>query len=687
MADRSPRPGPDRRGQGTARPVPDTTLADAFAAQAAATPRATAVVFGDIRLDYAEVDARACRLARLLVERGAGPDRIVGVALPRSPELVVALLAVHKAGAAYLPLDVEYPAERLDLMVADAAPELVLSSRAVVAAVPRRRPVLVLDDPGALSALAAQPATGPGRGHLRPQHLAYVIYTSGSTGRPKGVAVSHRSIVNRLAWMQAEYGLTPADRVLQKTPSSFDVSVWELFWTLGHGATLVVAAPGGHRDPAYLAEAVRRQAITTMHFVPSQLQGFLAEPTAPACTSLRRVVCSGEALPAELRDRFHRVLGPGPELHNLYGPTEAAVDVTAWPCGRDDVGPVPIGRPVWNTGLRVLDERLRPVGAGATGELYLTGVQLARGYLNRPGLTAERFVPDVAGPPGARMYRTGDLARWRGDGALEYLGRVDHQVKVRGFRVELGEIEAALSACPGVAQAVVLAHGEGSADRRLVGYVVADRGARVSADDLRSRLADRLPEFMVPAAFLFVEAMPLSANGKLDRSALPAPDFAALATEGAPRTAAEDLLCRLFAAVLGLPRVGVDDSFFTLGGDSVRATLLAGQARRAGLDCTTTDVFERPTPAELAAVATRTAPAGVAAGVGATVGHAAGAPATPHVPPGAEEVLALAPLQEGLLFHAGALAGGGDAYVVQLLVDVEGPVDGRALSEIGRAHV
>ncbi|MBW3651026.1 MAG: amino acid adenylation domain-containing protein, partial [Actinobacteria bacterium] len=646
-----------------------------FAAQAGTTPHATAVAYEDRRLSYAELDGRARRLARLLVERGVGPDRIVGVAMPRSVDLVVALLAVHKAGAAYLPLDIDYPTERLALMVADAAPELVLTSAAVAGAVPDLRPLLVVDGADALAA-PDQPEAPRGATRPRPDDLAYLIYTSGSTGRPKGVAVSHRSIVNRLAWMQAEYGLTVGDRVLQKTPSSFDVSVWEFFWTLGQGATLVVAAPGGHRDPAYLAGLVRREGVTTMHFVPSQLQGFLAEPTASDCTSLRRVFCSGEALPAELRDRFHRVLGPGTELHNLYGPTEAAVDVTAWPCGPHDVGPVPIGRPVWNTGLRVLDDRLRPVGPGCTGELYLAGVQLARGYLNRPAMTAERFVADVAGGAGTRMYRTGDLARWRDDGALEYLGRVDQQVKVRGFRVELGEVEAALSACRGVAQAAVIAHGEASAERRLVAYVVAHPAGEARAEDLREELANRLPEFMVPGAFLFLETMPLSANGKLDRRALPAPDFAAQATAGDPRSPAEEVLCRLFAEVLALPRVGVDDSFFALGGDSVRAMLLAGRARRAGLDCTTTDVFECPTPAGLAAVAGRGGEAGAPAGDL----PAAVPPAGTAGMRGAEEVLPLGPLQEGLLFHAGVCAQGGDAYVVQLLVDVGGAVDGEALS-------
>ncbi|MBW3650621.1 MAG: amino acid adenylation domain-containing protein, partial [Actinobacteria bacterium] len=456
------------------QPLPDTTLPALFAEQAALTPEATAVVFEGRRLSYAALDARAARLAVLLAERGAGRDGIVAVALPRSLELVVALLAVHKAGAAYLPLDTDYPPERLSFMVGDAGPALAVTNQAVARCLPDALPSLLMDTSETVQALAGGSIAAGNQIAPEPEQLAYVIYTSGSTGRPKGVAVSHRSIVNRLLWMQSEYGLAGDDRVLQKTPSSFDVSVWEFFWTLNAGATLVVAKPGGHRDPAYLAGLIQRERVTTLHFVPSMLHAFLAEPTAARCRSLRRVICSGEALPAALRDRFYRTFGTsGPELHNLYGPTEAAVDVTSWACSPDDVGGVPIGRPVWNTGLRVLDHRLRPLEPGRTGELYLAGVQLARGYLNRPGLTAERFVADPFGSPGSRMYRTGDLARGRDDGALEYLGRIDDQVKIRGFRVELGEIEAALGSCPGVRQAAVVADGNGAGEVRLVGYVVA----------------------------------------------------------------------------------------------------------------------------------------------------------------------------------------------------------------------
>ncbi|PLW73349.1 non-ribosomal peptide synthetase, partial [Streptomyces sp. DJ] len=333
-------------------------------------------------------------------------------------------------------------------------------------------PVVEPGDPALRRELeAAHPACDPPRA-LTPHHPAYVIYTSGSTGRPKGVVVPHGAIDNRLRWMQAEYGLAGDDRVLQKTPSGFDVSVWEFFWPLREGATLVLARPDGHRDPAHLARTVREQAVTTVHFVPSMLQLFLAEPAAAGCTGLRRVFCSGEALPPETVGRFHEVLGGKVPLHNLYGPTEAAVDVTHQPCPPDgphrDGGPVPIGRPVWNTRLYVLDAALQPVPEGVTGELYLAGHQLATGYLGRPALTASRFVADPFGPPGSRMYRTGDLARWRPDGAVEYLGRTDHQVKLRGLRIELGEIEAALARDPAVAAAAVLVREDRPGDRRLV---------------------------------------------------------------------------------------------------------------------------------------------------------------------------------------------------------------------------
>ncbi|MEU4353676.1 amino acid adenylation domain-containing protein [Streptomyces virginiae] len=585
---------------GAAHPVPTTTLTALLVEQAARTPHADAVVFEDSALTYAELEARAGKLAARLTALGAGPGRVVAVALPRSTELVVALNAVLRAGAAYLPLDPDYPADRLAFMLGDAAPAALVTDPATLARLPEDPGVPVvlpedLDPAAEGSAVAVRPAG--------PSDPAYVIYTSGSTGRPKGVVVPHSAIVNRLLWTQAEYGLTPADRVLQKTPSSFDVSVWEFFWPLITGATLVVARPQGHLDPQYLARLIRDQHVTTTHFVPSMLRAFLAEPEAAACTGLTRVLCSGEALAPELVGGFHRLYGGAVELHNLYGPTEAAVDVTARACLPDDAerDSVPIGRPVWNTAAYVLDTGLRPVPAGVPGELYLAGPQLALGYLGRPGLTAERFTADPYGPAGSRMYRTGDLAQVGTDGVVEYLGRTDDQVKIRGFRIEPGEIEAALTALDTVREAAVVARRDLGADGDpvLVAYVV---GASAVPAELRTALAASLPEHYVPAAFVVLDALPLTPSGKLDRRALPAPDLGTAAGTGRqPRTPAEEILCALFCEVLGVAEVGIDDDFFDLGGHSLLATRLASRVRATlGTDLPLRSVFDAPTVAGLA---------------------------------------------------------------------------------------
>ncbi|MGP8298318.1 amino acid adenylation domain-containing protein [Streptomyces inhibens] len=596
----------------TTADVPDTTLPELFEAQVARTPDGTALVFEGTALSYGELNARANQLAHRLIGEGVGPESPVAVLMERSTELVVALLAVLKAGAAYLPLDPGHPEDRLAYMLADARPVCLLTKRSAAgAAAGSPVPCVVLDDPETSADLAARSDADPvdaadRRAPLDPEHAAYVIYTSGSTGRPKGVVVPHRGIVNRLAWMQDRYGLTADDRVLQKTPSSFDVSVWEFFWPLLEGATLVVARPDGHKDPAYLAEVIRAERVTTVHFVPSMLQVFLQAPDAAGCGSaLRRVFCSGEALPEEVRAAYARVLDA--PLHNLYGPTEASVDVTSWECrdeGQDSGASVPIGGPIWNTRVYVLDDALRPVPAGVAGELYLAGANLARGYLHRPGLTAERFVADPYGPADARMYRTGDLVRWRADGALSFLGRVDDQVKIRGFRIELGEVEAVLAALPGVAQAAVVVREDVPGDKRLVAYVVPEPGAGADAGRLKVLAGERLPEYMVPVAVVALEALPLTPNGKLDRRALPAPDFAATSSSREPRTPRERLLCTVFAEVLGLDDVGVDDSFFELGGDSILSIQLVSRARRAGFGITAGDVFRARTVEALAEIAT-----------------------------------------------------------------------------------
>ncbi|MEU9999822.1 amino acid adenylation domain-containing protein [Streptomyces sp. NPDC050848] len=737
----------------TTHPLPDAgaTLASLFAAQVARTPGAPAVVFEGTTLSYAELDRRAEALARRLRARGAGPERFVAVAVPRSAELMVALLGVHKAGAAYLPVDLDYPADRVAFMLADSGARTVVTTADAAGrlpGVPDLEHVLVDRDEEAPDTEAPVAEAV----HALPDHPAYLIYTSGSTGRPKGVAVTHRAIVNRLAWMQDAYGLRPDDRVLQKTPSSFDVSVWEFFWALIEGATVVLARPDGHRDPAYLAELIRTERITTLHFVPSMLAAYVqvmeAAPGAPAwAESLRRVFCSGEALTGPDARRWSELTarrGEGPvPLHNLYGPTEAAVDVTYFPYEGGGELAVPIGRPVWNTRLYVLDSFLRPVPDGVPGELYLAGVQLARGYHDRHGLTAERFVADPFGEPGARMYRTGDLVSRRADGAVEYLGRTDRQVKVRGNRIELGEIEAALAALPGVARAAVIVR-----DGALLGYAVPAPGAAPDAEALLGALAEALPAAMVPTAVTTLDALPLSPSGKLDQNALPSPSVAPRAGGRPPRDERERALCEIFTDVLGLPGIGADDDFFMLGGDSLSSISVATRARERGLTISPRDVFEHRTPAALAATAAQVpdepaaeaapeapttgvtvsaADAGQAAAAlqamlaaqaqsGAAVDPAlqallaqltAGAPAEPEAPAplgGLEltpeeterveaaagfpvaDVWPLSPLQEGMYFHATYDTGDAlDVYLSQENLDFDRRLDADRLRAACRA--
>ncbi|WP_265569111.1 non-ribosomal peptide synthetase [Streptomyces hygroscopicus] len=586
----------------TAVEVEASTLPGLFEAQVVRTPDAVAVVFEGVEVSYAELDARANRLARLLVGRGVGPESVVGVALERGVEMVVALLAVVKAGGAYLPIDPGLPADRVTYMVETAGADVVVSSLEAAGVVPAGVGRVDVDSDAVDEELAGLSGASPGV-EVLPAHPAYVIFTSGSTGRPKGVAVSHEGIVNRLAWMQQRFELSGADRVVQKTPFGFDVSVWEFFWPLSVGAALVVARPEGHRDPAYLAALVREQRVTTAHFVPSMLEAFLADPAAADCAHvLRRVVCSGEALTASVRDRFFVAL-PGVELHNLYGPTEASVDVTAWRCEPGvEGGAVPIGGPVANTQVFVLDGGLRPVPVGVAGELYLAGVQLARGYAARPGLTAERFVASPYGT-GERLYRTGDVARWNANGAVEFLGRADEQVKIRGFRIEPGEVQAVIVGHPQVAQAAVVAREDIPGDLRLVAYVVPEPDGG-DVGELTAAIAEftsnRLPAHMVPSAVVVLDGLPVSVNGKLDRKALPAPEYRSGAGR-APADAREEILCTLFADVLGLEDVGVDDDFFALGGHSLLAVRLISRIRAAlGIEAPLQALVQAPTVAGLA---------------------------------------------------------------------------------------
>jgi amino acid adenylation domain-containing protein len=574
----------------------DAPLHRLVEAQAARTPDAVAVVFGDEAVCYRDLDERANRLAHHLRELGVGPEVRVGVCLERSVGMVVALLGVLKAGGAYVPVDPTHPAERIAYVLADADVPVLLTQERLAASLPEHRGATVRLDAD-WPTIAAGPSGSP-EVEVSSDEVAYVIYTSGSTGRPKGAMNAHRGVVNRLLWMQAEYGLSPADVVLQKTPFSFDVSVWEFFWPLIVGARLVVARPEGHRDPTYLSRTISEQGVTTLHFVPSMLRAFLEHGDACACRSVRRVVASGEALPAELVGRFFSEL-PHAELHNLYGPTETAVDVTYWRCVSDDARhTVPIGRPVANTRIRVLDRCGEPAPIGVPGELHIGGVQVGRGYLGRPSLTAEKFVPDpFPAVPGARLYRSGDLARWRADGVLEYLGRTDDQVKVRGFRIEPGEIEAVLVMHPAVHEAVVVHRQDAPGDPRLVAYFVAD-GAAPPAGELRALARDHLPEHMVPSAFVQLDAIPLSPNGKIDRRALPAPDRRAgtAAAYVAPRSEMEEALAAIWSEVLGVERVGVHDHFFDLGGYSLLAVRVGSRVQETfGVDLPLQTLFEAPT--------------------------------------------------------------------------------------------
>ncbi len=570
----------------TAHALPQTTLVELLQQGMDRDPQAPALVFGDAALDHATLEARSFALAAQLRAMGFGPGSVVAVALPRSLELVIALVAVLRAGAAYLPLDLAHPDERLARILASAQPACVLAA----ADVSKRMAGVPVLAPKQWTALSfAAPWADPA-----PSDAAYVIYTSGSTGEPKGVVIEHRAIVNRLLWMREHYGIRADDRVLQKTPATFDVSVWEFFLPLLCGATLVIAGPDAHRDPTELARLIQAHRITTAHFVPSMLDAFLSAPASEGL-QLRRVFTSGEALDASLRDRFHGRVHA--ELHNLYGPTEAAVDVSYWPASAQDrARPVPIGFPVWNTRLYV-DARMQPLPVGVAGDLYLGGVQLARGYLGRDDLTAERFLADPF-LPGERIYRTGDVARWRSDGAVEYLGRSDHQVKLRGLRIELGEIEAALRELPGMERVEVLLRQDAPGDARLVAYVPS---ALADASVLRSHLATRVPDYMVPAAFVAVDHWPVTANGKLDRNALPKPpqnEIAGLA----PRTPLEQELAVLFAQALGRESpVAVDADFFNLGGDSLSAVhLLLAIEQRWRCDLGLGALFAQPTVAALA---------------------------------------------------------------------------------------
>ncbi|MFC4080505.1 non-ribosomal peptide synthetase [Amycolatopsis samaneae] len=665
----------------TDAPRPALLVPESFAARAARTPDALAVLHGDgTRLTYAELNARANRLARLLVRHGVGPETPVAVCLGRSAELVVALLAVLKAGGAYLPIDPAHPAERVGYQFDDARPGLVLTSLAT-GVVERGPDRIVLDDPRVTAELAALDdsdlTTAERHGILLPDHPAYVIYTSGSTGRPKGVVVPHGAMANFVAAMGERFPLGAGDRLLAVTTVSFDIHVLELYVPLLAGAGVVLAEDAAVRDPAAVAELIDRFGVTTMQATPALWQALLT--ACPEAARGLRPLVGGEALPGALAVRMAEASGRA--VTNLYGPTEATVWATAAELDGHGTGRVPIGGPIANTRAYVLDGTMRPVPPGATGELYLAGVQLARGYLGRPGATAERFVASPFGDDGERLYRTGDVVRWRADGELEFLGRADDQVKIRGFRIELGEVEAVLGGCAGVARVAVVVREDVPGDRRLIAYVVATGDDRAEA--VRLYAAERLPSYMVPSAVVPLDELPLTPNGKLDRGALPAPTFAAGAGR-LPASPREELFCAAFAQVLGLDEVGAGDDFFALGGHSLLAVSLVEYLRGRGTAVSVRALFEHATPAGLAAAAgpervvvpPNLIPSGaaeltpemltMAELTEAEIATVAGA-----VPGGAAniaDVYPLAPLQEGMFFHH--LMAGRDEADVYLLPTV-----------------
>jgi amino acid adenylation domain-containing protein/FkbM family methyltransferase len=652
-------------------------------AQARRTPQAVAVEFEGAQLSYAELDARANRLARYLRARGCGPDVLVAIGMERSLEMVVAQLGVLKAGAAFLPLDPSYPLDRLAYMLEDARPRMLLSQARLAPMWPAQpsRDSLALDTQwDEVEAYPSTPleATAEAPTELTPDHLAYVIYTSGSSGRPKGVMVHHRGIANHMSWLRARYPMDTSDILIQKTPFSFDASIWDFFSALICGARLLVAAPGRHFDADYLVDLILRGGATRLKLVPTLLRAMLDHPRFGQCTSLRQVFSGGEALPYELAQRFFQVL-PATELFNHYGPTETSVNVCYARCRPDDPGArAPIGWPIANTRFYIVDAAMRPVPVGAPGELLIGGVQVARGYLNRPDLTDERFVADPLDPAGGRVYRTGDLCRWLDDGSVEYLGRNDQQVKIRGFRIELGEIEAQLLAAAGVREAVVVARageaGEsGPGDARLVAYVVAHDGAEPDPSALRAGLVASLPDYMVPAAIVRLAALPLTPNGKLDRNALPAPDRGAMAVRGfvPPSTPTEQQVAALWRELLGLEQVGRDDGFFELGGHSMLAIRMVARLREHGAAVDVRAVFAAPVLhafcAQLDAGVGRAASVVDDGGVpkDAVALHPDMVPLAglsqaeldsiaarvPNGVAGIQDIYPLAPLQQGILFH------------------------------------
>ncbi|MDZ7959078.1 MAG: amino acid adenylation domain-containing protein [Aulosira sp. DedQUE10] len=579
----------------------DQCIHQLFEAQVEKTPNAVAVVFENEQLTYRELNQRANQLAHYLQKLGVGTEVLVGICLERSLEMVIGLLGILKAGGAYVPLDPSYPQERLTFMLENSQTSVLLTQQHLFEELPNTNKLIFLDSNW--QTIAQENIDNP-INNVIADNLAYVIYTSGSTGKPKAAMNTHRGICNRLLWMQDYCQLTAADRVLQKTPFSFDVSVWEFFLPLLTGARLVVAKPQGHQDSNYLAQLIAEQQITTVHFVPSMLQIFLEEPKIDNCQCLKRVICSGEALPVKLEKLFFTRFNA--ELHNLYGPTEAAVDVTYWACKNNSTtATVPMGSPIANTQIYLLDKHLQSVPLGVAGELYIGGVGVGRGYFNSSDLTAEKFIPDpFSNEPGTRLYKTGDLARYLPDGNIEFLGRIDNQVKIRGFRIELGEIEARLSQHPNVREAVVVVQEDELGEKRLIGYVSAYQEQELSVTQLRNFVKEKLPKYMLPSAFVILAALPLTPNGKVDRKSLPTPEIIRPKLEVAyvvAQTEAERTIASVWQKALNIEQIGIHDNFFELGGHSLLMVKVHSQlCELFKTDLPLLDLFRYPTISSLA---------------------------------------------------------------------------------------
>ena len=580
----------------------DKCLHQRFESQVERSPDEIAVIFENQQLIYRELNARANQLAHYLQKHGVGPDVLVGICLERCLEMPIAILGILKAGGAYVPLDPEYPKERLAFMLKDAKVSMLLTQQRLLDRLPLCE-AMILDIDTSFEVIARESQDNPAGGGTA-KNLAYVIYTSGSTGRPKGVMITHQAICNRLHWGQEAYPLAAADRVLQLSSFSFDFSIWEFFGPLLVGARLVMTRPGQHLDSAKTIKLIADQKITTVHFVPSVLEIYLEDEGFHACSSLKRVFCGGENLPVQVQERFFSRLDA--DLYNQYGPTEACIDATFWKCKQGTFRPyVPIGRPIANAQIYLLDSHLHPVPVGVTGELYIGGVGLARGYLYQPGVTAEHFVPDpFSNEPGSRLYKTGDLARYLCDGDIEFLGRLDHQVKIRGIRIELEEIENVLREHASVRDAIVVARNQAPGAKQLAAYVVLDPDTMLTAGELRGFLKQKLPEYMLPSAFVFLDTLPLTPNGKVDRKALPVPDGRRLEQDesvSAPRTPIEEMLADIWAEVLKLEKIGIHDNFFDLGGHSLLATQIVSRIRETlQIELPLRKLFQKPTIAELA---------------------------------------------------------------------------------------